>query len=84
MLLQLPGCGSVRRDGGAHLGLFGRSPAFFEIAGRTSGGDIGPGRFAAQPARNDMIERQFVKPPAILAGEMIAQEQIKPGESGIF
>jgi len=84
MLLQLPGSRAVRRDGEAHIGLFWCSPAFFEIAGRTGCGDILPGRFPAQPSRHDMIEGQIVELAAILAGEVIAQEQIESGESRIF
>ena len=84
MLLQLPGGRPVRGDGKAHIGLFGRSSALFEIAGSTGRGDILPGGFATQPARHDMIEGQVFGPPAILAREMIAQEQVEPRERRIL
>jgi len=84
MLLQLP-CGwAVRRDGQAHIGLFGRSPALFEIAGRAGRGDILPGRLTPQPPRDDMIEGQILDSTAILAREVITQEQVEPGEGRIF
>src|SRR3546814_11311958 len=54
--------------------------ALLQIARRTGGGDILPARPPAQPARDHMVEGQFLARPAILAGEPVAQEQVEPGE----
>src|SRR3546814_6870488 len=78
--LQLP----ARRTPGlavdGHMRLGRGAAALLQIARRTGGGDILPARPPAQPARDHMVEGQFLARPAILAGEPVAKEQVEPGE----
>src|SRR3546814_20469760 len=64
--------------------LLRRAAALLEVAGRAGRRDIFPGRPPAGAARNDMVEGQVVRGAAILAGELVAQEQVEPGEGGMF
>ena len=78
MVLQLPSRRPDRLEMERHPRLLWRASALFEIARRTRGRDIFPSRPATLGARDNMIEREIVADPAILALEFIAQEQIKP------
>jgi len=60
-----------------------RQIALAQVAGRTGRDDIFPGGLATLAARNDVIERQILRRPAILAGETIPQEHVEPGEGGL-
>ena len=82
MFLQLPVGRADGRDVQRHARLFRRTSALFQVARRTGGGDVFPGRPATLRARNDMVERQVAARAAILAGEPVAQEQVEPGEGG--
>jgi hypothetical protein len=64
--------------------LLWRPSAFFEVAGRTCCRDIFPCRSSALSARHNMIEGQILGAATILAGETIAQKQVKPRERGIL
>lgn len=62
-----------------HTSLFGRTPALFDITGRTGTDDIVPSAFAAQCSRHNMIQRQFgcgKFHPAILATAAVASKNI--------
>lgn len=66
-----------------HMGLFGGSAAFFYIAGGTGAHDIGPGAFAPQGTRHDMIERQLGGGEffaAILTATAVPRKDIAPVE----
>ena len=67
-----------------HVRLPRRTPAFLEIARRTGRGDIFPCRSSPLGTRYDVVEGQVLADPTILALEAVAQEQVEPGESGIF
>ncbi len=83
-VLQLPvgraDCGHIE----LHMCLFWRATALFQIAGQARGGDVFPAGASAQTARDDMVEGQIVRRPAILAFELVAQEQVEPRKCGIF
>src|SRR3546814_17065105 len=64
--------------------LLRRAAALLEVAGRAGRRDIFQGRPPAGAARNDMVEGQVVRGAAILAGEVVAQEKVAPGEGGMF
>src|SRR3546814_19606829 len=49
---------------------------------RAGGDDILPRRTAALRAGDDMIEGEIAVRPAILAGELVAQEEFEAGEGG--
>ena len=83
-VLQLPVGGADCRHVELHVRLLGRAAAFFKVARQAGGGDIFPTGTAAEPSRDDMVEGQVVARPAILAFELVAQEQVEPGEGGIF
>src|SRR3546814_9047109 len=72
-----------RRHVQLHMRLLRRAAALLEVAGRAGRRDIFPGRPPAGAARNDMVEGQVVRGAAILAGELVAQEQVEPGEGEI-
>src|SRR3546814_4839677 len=82
MFLERPARRPDRRDVERHPRLFGGPPALFEIARRAGGDDILPRRTAALRAGDDMIEGEIAVRPAILAGELVAQEEIEAGEGG--
>src|SRR5476649_1113840 len=82
MLAQFDHCGLVGTDARMHLGLGGHAPTLAEIAGRTGGDDIFPGGAPALAARDDVIEGQVLGIAAILAFELVAQENIEAGEGG--
>ena len=84
LILQLPVGRADWGDVEAHMRLFWRPPAFFKIAGGAGGRDIFPCRPPALSARHHMIKGQILGAAAILAGEAVAQEQVKPGEGGIL
>src|SRR3546814_15414436 len=84
MVLQLPASRADRPAVQIHMRLGGRAAAFSEVAGRAGGGDILPGRAPALGARDDVVEGQFPRVAAILAGELVAEEQVEPGEGRIF
>jgi hypothetical protein len=60
-----------------HRGLTRGAPALFEVARRTGGDDIFPGGPPALRAGNDMVEGEIAQLAAILAGELVAQEQVE-------
>jgi hypothetical protein len=84
LILQLPTGWADWRNMEAHMRLLWRPSAFFEVAGRTSRRDIFPRRPSALSARHNMIERQILGAATILAGEAVAQKQVKPGKRGIL
>ncbi|MBB3883296.1 hypothetical protein GGR01_002152 [Acetobacter oeni] len=58
---------------------------FEKVAGAAGGDDIIPACFSAFAARDDVIEGQLMRWQvviAVLAGKIIAQEDVEPGESG--
>ncbi len=83
-VLQLP---AGRTYGGhveLHMRLLRRAATFFQVAGQARGGDIFPAGNPAQTAWDDVIEGQVIARSAILALELVAQEQVESGECGIF
>src|SRR3954471_11268611 len=66
-----------------HLGLVHRQVALPEIARRAGGDHVDPGGVAAARARQQMIEGEVVAGAAILAAELVAQEDIEAGEGGL-
>ena len=83
-VLQLPVSRADCRHVKLHVRLLRRPSALFQVAGQARGGDIFPARPPAQTARDDVVEGQVVCRPAILAFELVAQEQVEPREGGIF
>src|SRR5690606_10204903 len=81
-LLQLPGVGAVGVAADRHHGLARRAPALGQVAGSAGGDDVLPRRAAAVRTRDDVIEGQFRRFSAILAGEAVAQEDVEAGEGG--
>jgi len=66
-----------RRSQGIHAGLFRRHAAFEMVAARTGCDEIVPVRFAAQVARDNVVDRQVVRlPAAVLAGVIIPAEDL--------
>jgi len=62
-----------------HAGMFYGLAAFFDVAGRAGTNDVFPGCFAAQAARDYVVERQFAGREvlaAILAMVFVAGEDV--------
>ena len=73
-MLQLPTGGADRFAADLHIGLGGRATTFFQIAWQTSCGDIFPAGYAAQSARDHMIEGQIMSAAAINAFKFVAKK----------
>jgi len=69
-----------------HPALLRQPIAFQQIAPGAGSHDVGPQGPPAPRARHDVIEGQVVRgmrPAAILAGEAVAQEDVKPGKGRV-
>src|SRR3569623_1282520 len=80
MFLQLPAGRAERADVQRHLRLLRGAAALLQSARCAGGDDVLPGRAATLGAGYDMVEGQVAPAAAILAGELVAQEQVEPGE----
>ena len=77
-----PTAGTARCDG--HIfDSSRRHVALPQVARRTGGDDVDPGRVAAARARHEMVERQVVARAAILARETVAQKHVEPREGRV-
>ncbi len=83
-ILQLPVGRPDRGHPQMHMRLFGRAPAFFQIACQTGSRHIFPAGNSAQTARYHMVEGKIVARAAILAFKFVAKKKVEPGEGGIF
>src|SRR5687767_2610881 len=81
--VQLEHRGPVGPLRGPHAGMLGHMPALGEIAWCAGGDDIIPAGLAAARPGNEVIERQIVLVTAVLARELVAQEDIEARESRI-
>src|SRR6476469_1699455 len=84
VLLQLPGRWANGLAVRVHVSFAGRSAALAQIAWSAGGRDILPRRATALGARNHVVEGKLARGTAINATEFVPQEQVEPGERGIF
>ena len=82
IVVQVVHGGMERRLPGLHAGFAGHLAALAQVAGRTGGDDVVPGRLAAETARDQVIEGEVVFGTAILALEFVAQEYVEVFEHG--
>lgn len=80
--MQIMNAGLEGRRRRPHAHIDRETISLAQVAWRTCGYDIFPGRQPALGTRDDMIECQVVAAPAILASETIPQKHIEPRESG--
>ena len=83
IILQFHRCWSVGMAMRVHSGLIRHFPAFFQVTRRTGSCDVLPSRLPAAGAGNQMVKCQIIMATAVLTGEFITQEEIKPGKSRI-
>src|SRR5581483_5040770 len=86
VLLQLPRGRAPRRLARKHMGLARDARAFAQIADSTRRDDVLPCRPPAAAARDNVVERQVRRRPAlaaILAAEGVAQEYVEARERGL-
>ena len=76
-VLQLPACWPDRRHVELHMRLLWRAAALFKVAVQAGCGDIFPTGNTAQATWDDVVKGQIVTRPAILAFELVAQEQVE-------
>lgn len=68
-----------------HVGLFGRTVAFVNVAAHTGRHQVFPGVATATRSGKDMIERQIItRTAAILAGVTIASKHVASRERNFF
>src|SRR5580704_8771167 len=83
VLVQIVDGWLIRHPRRPHAGLAGAEIALAQIAARTGGDDIFPGRGAALGAGHEMVEGQILAGAAILAAEAVAEKDIEPSEGGM-
>src|ERR1700730_19189161 len=83
VLVQIVDCWLIGHPRRPHARLAGEQIALAQIAVRTGGDDIFPGRGAPLRAGDEMVEGQILAGAAILAAESVAEKDIETGEGGM-
>ncbi len=83
VIVQVKHTGPIGLLARVHVDFLGQAIAFAQIARRAGSDHIFPRSTSAPGTRNEMVERQVVRAPAILAAKPVPQKHIEAGKSGV-